>query len=151
MITGVNMYTYIIYMHFMTWCYIYLSLSLSLYTYIYIYIDMSPVPRGDRRRRREGEHSEAHQVPSLVNIERTRWAREWEHREGTQSETSSSSGCAFLATLLAAKGLAPPGVANRTVCPSASLEEWIISLLAPCSGSLPWNPLTVAISACLRG
>ena len=39
---------------------------------------------------------------------------------------------------------------NRIVCPSACLEELIISLLAPCSGSLPWNPFTVAISACLR-
>ena len=27
---------------------------------------------------------------------------------------------------------------------------YIIYLLAPCSGSLPWNPLAVAISACLR-
>ena len=25
-----------------------------------------------------------------------------------------------------------------------------ISLLAPCSGSLPWNPLTAATSACIR-
>ena len=35
---------------------------------------------------------------------------------------------------------------NRIVCPSAFFEEYMISLLAPCSGSLPWNLLTVAIS-----
>ena len=29
-------------------------------------------------------------------------------------------------------------------------EELIISFLAPCSGSLPWNRLTVATSVCLR-
>ena len=39
---------------------------------------------------------------------------------------------------------------NRIVCPSACLEVRIISLTARCSGSPPWNPLTVAISACPR-
>ena len=39
----------------------------------------------------------------------------------------------------------------KVLCPVAHKFNTSFSLLAPCSGSLPWNPLTMAISACLRG
>ena len=44
----------------------------------------------------------------------------------------------------------PPGMAIGLCAPSACLEEYISHVLAPCSGSLLWNPLTVVMGVCLR-
>ena len=67
------------------------------------------------------------------------WILTWTGRSG-------SGRCSMGHARVGVRRERPPGVRALLAC----LEEYVISLLDPFSGSRPWNPLAVATSACLR-